>query len=442
MTVLSGDAENPARLLRAGRPVDPDRLIAHSAPIDPQRLSEFRALARQSGRVIEHDGLQVLSLFEAARIELRGGIEDKSAPRCALQLLRAIGVDQAAPARRAPLALGALPFSGASPAELVVPGVVVRVAPGETPVATVIGPQAELASLLGRFPFSTRDTPPLLGEHSPEHFALASERSHEDYRELVRGALRAIGSGVIDKVVLAREVTVDADCEFPRRTLVGRLRQLHPSCATYAVDGFVGASPELLVRKSGPMMLSQPLAGTVGRSGDPDEDARLAAGLLSSDKDLAEHGFVVDAIVSGLLRLGASVPAPQAPHLLELRNVVHLATRIEASFSEDHTPEVGALEVVAALHPTPAVGGMPRDAALEFLARHEHLDRGLYGGPVGWFDADGDGEFFIGIRCAMLDGSRARLLAGAGIVAGSDPELELAETQLKLQALLAAAVRP
>jgi menaquinone-specific isochorismate synthase len=258
----------------------------------------------------------------------------------------------------------------------------------------------------------------------------------------VLAATAAIDRGEFDKVVLAREVTVRANRPFSPEYLLGRLRQLHPSCLAFSVDGILGASPELICRRSGAAVTSSPLAGTVGRSGDPEQDARLAAALLSSVKDRAEHSYVVDAIRDGLAPFSDRVNVPAAPHLLELRNVVHLATTITASLRSDQRPVPSCLELVAALHPTPAVGGVPRDAALTYLTRTEELDRDRYAGPIGYQQAGGDGEFWLAIRSAILDGASARLLAGVGIVEGSDPDSELAETQLKLQALLAAAVRP
>jgi menaquinone-specific isochorismate synthase len=184
---------------------------------------------------------------------------------------------------------------------------------------------------------------------------------------------------------------------------------------------------------------SHPLAGTIARSGDPDEDGRLARGLLASKKERSEHGIVVNAIVADLGELGTEITASAEPHLLELRNVVHLATTISGKLRE---PLPGALEIAVTLHPTPAIGGWPRGAAVKWIADHEGLERDRYAGPLGYMDASGDGEWWLGIRSALIEGERARLLAGVGIVADSDPASELAETQLKLQALLAAAVRP
>jgi menaquinone-specific isochorismate synthase len=434
---VSGAAQLLRRAGQAPQELAPSQLRLLVEPLDPAHLPMLTGLARTSGDVVEHDGQLLLGLGEAALLALPRGLAEKGAAADARALLAGIGDERGAVP---PIALGALPFVASAPAELRIPALTVLVRAGRDPLAIAIGTAAELAAQQRAFPFRDRDVPTLASEEAPDQFELVSVRSHEDYRQRVAQALIALGDGTLDKVVLAREVAVRANRPFARRELLLRLRQLHPSCATFAIGGFLGASPELLVTKRGRTVFSQPLAGTVGRSGDPEEDRRLAEALLASPKERAEHRFVVDAIATTLAELGARLDEPQDPHLLELRNVVHLATRI-AAVLEPSSP-LGVLDLVAALHPTPAVGGMPREAALAYLGETEDLDRDRYAGPVGWCDAAGDGEFFIGIRSAMIDGNTARLLAGAGIVAGSDPAAELAETQLKLQALLAAAVRP
>jgi isochorismate synthase EntC len=181
------------------------------------------------------------------------------------------------------------------------------------------------------------------------------------------------------------------------------------------------------------------MAGTVARSGDPEADRRLAAGLLASGKEREEHQYVVDAVASGLRPFCSTVSVPDEPSVVSFRNVSHLGTRVEGRLV---APAASALELALALHPTPAVAGTPTDEALAYIEAVERLDRGRYAGPVGWVDGDGNGEFAVGIRSAELAGSTARLFAGVGIVADSEPAAELAETQLKLQALLAAVVRP
>jgi isochorismate synthase len=205
----------------------------------------------------------------------------------------------------------------------------------------------------------------------------------------------------------------------------------------------MGASPELLIRRAGLDVESHPLAGTAARSGDPEVDRRVEAALLASDKERAEHRAVVDAITDGLSPVVAVLNVPDAPSIMELRNVSHLGTRITGQLATGAGGEVlNALELLALIHPTPAVAGTPADLALDYLAKAEELDRDRYAGAVGWIDGHGDGEWYLGIRCAIVEDRTARLFAGVGIVADSDPHAELAETQLKLQAFLAAAVRP
>ena len=190
-------------------------------------------------------------------------------------------------------------------------------------------------------------------------------------------------------------------------------------------------------------MESHPLAGTAARSGDLEVDHRVEAALLGSDKERAEHRAVVDAITDGLRPVMAELDVPEGPGIVELRNVSHLGTHLTGSLALGPDGELmNALELLALIHPTPAVAGTPVDLALDYLAKAEELDRDRYAGAVGWIDGDGDGEWYLGIRCAIVEDRTARLFAGVGIVADSDPQAELAETQLKLQAFLAAAVRP
>jgi len=241
--------------------------------------------------------------------------------------------------------------------------------------------------------------------------------------------------------VLARAVDVRTPTPLVVADVVRRLRSLHPSCMVFSVEGFVGASPELLVGRNGRDVQSHPLAGTVARSGDPETDARLGASLMASTKDRWEHALVVDAIAAALTPVCPQLDVPDAPSIVPLRNVSHLGTHIQGTLPAGG-PVPTALELAARLHPTPAVGGAPTARALAMIAELEPHGRGRYAGPVGWVDAAGNGEWAVGIRSAHIGGDRARMMAGVGIVADSDPEEELAETQLKLQALLAAVVRP
>lgn len=254
--------------------------------------------------------------------------------------------------------------------------------------------------------------------------------------DAVATAVARIGAGGLDKVVLARDQLVWSRTPFHPQPLAATLAARFPECFTFCVDGLVGATPELLVRRIGPAVNSLVLAGTTGRSTDPAEDAALGERLLASEKDRAEHAFGVTSVVEVLEGYCSELAVDPEPHLLQLANVQHLATAVHGTLADGPRPT--ALELAGALHPTAAVCGTPRAEALALIGDLEGMDRGRYAGPVGWVDARGDGEFGIALRCAQLDGARARLFAGAGIVAGSLPEAELEETRLKLRAMQAA----
>jgi menaquinone-specific isochorismate synthase len=218
------------------------------------------------------------------------------------------------------------------------------------------------------------------------------------------------------------------------RYVLGGLAAANPDCWTYAVEGLVGATPELLVSRDGDRVLSRVLAGTAPRGGDPVADRRLVAGLVASDKDQQEHRLAVESLVEALEPHVTRLAAAAEPGVLELSNVTHLATDVTADLHDGSH----VLDLLAALHPTAAVGGTPREAALTAIAELEGMHRGRYSGPTGWVDAAGDGEWGLALRCAQLTGRSARLFAGCGIVAGSDPAAELAETQAKFAAFQAA----
>jgi isochorismate synthase len=245
--------------------------------------------------------------------------------------------------------------------------------------------------------------------------------------------------------VLAREVVARADGVIAAAQVARALRAAYPACFTYlatADDGtaLVGASPELLVRRRGHEVSSRPMAGTIARGATDDGDRAAEDALAASAKDSLEHRLVIDAVVDGLCAGGVHVTSVRGPEVARLATVLHLATTIAGTV--DARSASSALELALGLHPTPAVAGAPRDTALAMLQRLETFDRGCYAGPVGWVDAHGDGEWAVALRCAELDGATARLVAGAGIVAGSDPDAEWAETQAKLEPMLRVLVQP
>lgn len=258
-----------------------------------------------------------------------------------------------------------------------------------------------------------------------------------DYRAAVTRALERITAGEFKKIVLARAQDLTADQPLHPLRMLNGLRQRFPDCYSFSFThgrgpSFIGASPERLVRVSQGILETEALAGSIRRGASASEDAALAATLLRSEKDLREHREVLDDIVARLTPLGIAPKFPPQPHVRRLANVQHLDTPVHATLPESVHP----LDVLGAMHPTPAVGGSPRDAAVARIRELEGFPRGLYAGALGWLNARGGGEFFVGIRSAVVQGSSARVFAGAGIVSGSNPEKEFAETELKFKAML------
>lgn len=270
-----------------------------------------------------------------------------------------------------------------------------------------------------------------------EHPSLpASMREVGDYRDAVRKGLDLIASGELRKIVLARAKEVVTENRIHPLRLLNDLRQRFPDCHAFSIgDGcgrsFIGASPERLVRVSRGSLETEALAGSIRRGAGASEDAALGASLLRSEKDLREHALVLDSMARRLAPLGVKIDTGVRPGLRKLANVQHLCTPVRAPMPEG----CRLLDVVAVLHPTPAVGGTPRERAVARIAEIEATPRGLYAGAMGWVNARGGGEFFVGIRSALVDGRSARVFAGAGIVAGSVPEQEFTETELKFRAL-------
>ncbi|MBX6381377.1 MAG: isochorismate synthase [Microbispora sp.] len=252
-----------------------------------------------------------------------------------------------------------------------------------------------------------------------------------EWEHRVAQAVRRIKDGLLDKVVLARDLTAVAERDIDPRVLLTRLAERYPECYTFSVDGLVGATPELLVRHTGQAVESLVLAGTTPRGSDPADDAARGAALYASQKDRHEHACAVASVREALAPLCSDLHVPDEPELLVLPNVQHLASRVTGRLSDG----ASVLDVVAAMHPTAAVGGTPTGAALEVIRELEGMGRAGYAGPVGWIDSRGDGEWGIALRCAYVSGRQARLFAGCGIMAGSDPAAELAEAQAKLRAM-------
>ena len=327
-----------------------------------------------------------------------------------------------------PVAFAALPFDPDRPATFVVPSIIVgRAADGSRWETRIDRSDETLTSAI-----------PDEGRRA-RRFTVQAVQDPDRWMESVQAATKRIADGAFDKVVLAREIRVEADEPISRRALLQRLRRAFPGCFSFSVGPMVGASPELLVSRVGEMVHAHPMAGTAPRGGDPSTDAKLAAALLASAKDRAEHQITIDMVWDTLLPFCSYVDSEPEPSVIAVANVQHLASMVEGRLSQ---PAASVLELVSALHPTPAVAGWPLEPAIEHLVRHEDLQRDTYAGAVGWVDARGNGTWAVGIRSAIVDGAVARLFAGVGVVADSDPEAELAETDAKFQAVLSAILRP
>ena len=256
------------------------------------------------------------------------------------------------------------------------------------------------------------------------------------YEQAVAAGVERIAAGELEKLVLAREVTVTAPAAHEPGPLLGALRDLFPSCFCFCTGtpeaAFIGASPELLIRRRGAVAATVALAGSTRRSADPAVDDHLGEQMLHSPKVREEHGIVARRIARALRPHAVWVHDEDDPAVVRVANIQHLATPIQAQLADSRS----AIELAGLLHPTPAVGGEPREAAIDLIDELEGLDRGWYAGPVGWMDAAEDGEFCVALRSGLLRDRTAHLYAGCGIVAGSDPADELAEAEIKLEALL------
>lgn len=347
-----------------------------------------------------------------------------------------------------PVAFGSFSFApeSTSGGVLVLPAVVIGTHEGRSWITTALPASAALDENDAVDAVATMPSPtPVTG---PGHVSFRDGAlTAEEWTAAVAAVIERIRAGDVSKVVLARDVVATAERPMDVRHLLGRLSGDYPGCWTFAVDRLVGATPELLVRREKGLAASRVLAGTIQRTGDDAADLRRAAELARSSKDLEEHDFAVASLVRALRPFCASINVPDAPFVLHLPNVMHLASDVtgvvdgswHASGDGAHhagDPSPSSLRLAAALHPTAAVGGTPTTDATAILAEAEQMDRGRYAGPVGWIGADGDGEWGIGLRSGELSAANARelrIFAGCGLVAASDPESELAETEAKLR---------
>jgi menaquinone-specific isochorismate synthase len=321
-----------------------------------------------------------------------------------------------------PLAFGSFTFDPDDPSSLLVVPAVVLGRDGDTAWITTLG---EGQRLPGR---AQAPAVPAAGARR-----LGSSVDDAAWLESAARARQCVVDGVLDKVVLARDVVLERDEPVVSRDVVLSLARAYPDCFAFAFDGMVGATPELLVRLRSGAVESVVLAGSAPRGETRDGDERMGERLLASAKDRREHELALQTVREPLERLCEGIEVDPTPSLLRLGYVQHLCTRVRA-----RARRTCVLELAGALHPTAAVCGVPTDKALSAIRELEGFERGRYCGAVGWTDARGDGEWGIALRCAQLDGRRARLFSGAGIVAGSDPHAELRETEIKLRPLLEA----
>ena len=334
-------------------------------------------------------------------------------------------------------------WSSLAPASLVLPEVSICCSRGRSflTVNAVVSPGAEVdrlgERLTARLSALRDEVPlPLLDPHPTAHAEIRSARPPGEFEGAVERATARIDAGEMSKVVLAREVIVSAAAAHDPAAVFGAMREQFPACFCFCCGtpeaAFIGASPELLVRRSGASVSTVALAGSTRRSSDPAVDDHLGEQLLRSDKDRREQRIVAERIVRALRPHAVWVEAANEPEIVKVANIQHLATAVIAQLAEPRS----AIELAGLLHPTPAVGGEPWPAAAAAIAELEGMDRGWYAAPVGWMDATEDGEFCVALRSALLRDREAHLFAGVGVVAGSDPAAELAETEVKLGALL------
>jgi menaquinone-specific isochorismate synthase len=407
---------------QTGRDTDYEHLVVHSVPV-PDQGDLLRRLPDLAPAAWIRHGAGLAAWGEAARVTLPAGEDRFTAGE---KWLREVfeGADIRDDARRHGSGLvvfGSFTFDDCSEGSvLVVPRVVIgRDGTGAAWLTTIAG-EGSGASFATDEDFGT--TPEGIRWHDGSLTA-------PEWEQAVAAAVERIKNGELRKVVLARDLFASADAPIDPRVLLRRLAARYPDCYTFACAGLVGATPELLIRRRGSEVSSLVLAGTKPRGATPAEDTRLGEELTSSVKENEEHRYAVASLREALAPLCQTLEVQKVPELITYANVQHLGTRVHGTLAVNRS----ALALVAAVHPTAAVGGTPTSTAVELIRELENMDRERYAGPVGWMDAEGNGEWGIALRCAQIAGNRARLFAGGGIVAGSDPAAELAETQVKFR---------
>lgn len=361
-----------------------------------------------------HEGDGLVAWDVAATTTVRGPERFARAQRWWARFCADADIDDAVLAPgTGPVAFASFSFDGDDESVITVPGTIVGQRDGKAWITTIT-PSHPMP--MRRPPSGPLQEPQPSGDH---------------YEGIVADAVSDISAGLLDKVVLARSVRLSGDIDVLRT--LSRLADRYSDCWTFSVHGLIGATPELLVRRTGEQVMSRVLAGTVPRAKDDAESGQLASDMVASDKAREEHAYAVMSVAQALGTHCTDLDVPAEPSVLRLANVQHLATDVHAMLVDD----TSVVAIAGALHPTAAVCGTPTERAMQYILSHEGLDRGRYAGPVGWFDANGDGEFGIALRCGQLspDNASIELFAGCGIVAGSDARSEFEESETKLAAM-------
>ena len=413
---MNGGSGGPSRVVGVSSP-----LVVRTIPLDLPDTSLLDLLPPDAPVAWLRRGEGMVAWGVAAEVRTSGVTRFADADKWWTETTsRAVVRDEVAEPGSGLVCFGTFAFSD-EPGDslLVVPQVVVG-RRGGVAWLTTIGPEATDAPV---------PTPTEAAEAPVDVKFADGALDSERWMSVVADAVARINAGSLEKVVLARDLIATADAPIDVRWPLRRLSETYPMCWTFHVDGLFGASPEMLVRRERGLVTSRVLAGTIRRTGDDGADLALAATLARSSKDLEEHEYAVRSVAESLEPHCSSMNVPEAPFVLHLPNVMHLATDVAGVVHDAAT--VSSLELAASLHPSAAVGGTPTRVAVDLIAEIEGMDRGRYAGPAGWMDADGDGEWAIALRSAEVRGSTVRLFAGCGIVADSDPEAELAEAQAK-----------
>jgi menaquinone-specific isochorismate synthase len=400
------------------RPVSDGLTVSTVRSVDPGDL-----LARLPGPAASawiHQGDGLVGWGEAARLTIPAGVDRFTAgEKWLAELFDSARIrDEVGVPGTGPVAFGSFTFDPASDGSvLIVPAIVAGRRSGVAWQTTVAADGAAR-----KFPV----TPPV----NPAEVRWSDgSLSAPEWEQAVTAAVSRIKAGELRKVVLARDLNACASGDIDVRVLLARLAARSPDCYTFACAGLVGATPELLIRREGRAISSLVLAGTMGRGGSAADDEALSSALLGSAKNAEEHRYSVESVREMLAPLCAELEVDAQPFLLQMADYQHLATSVTGVLARD----ASALALAASLHPTAAICGTPTEVALELIRELEGMDRGRYSGPVGWVDARGNGEWGIALRCGEIDGRRARLFAGCGIVAGSQASAELAEAETKFR---------